>query len=58
MTFNIISLLIGLLILIFGIYYFVKEKQDKESRVIYGITIGVGLIIILAIIIRIILIGF
>lgn len=45
MTFNVIALIIGLLILIAGIYYLAKEKQDAESRKIYSITIIVGVIV-------------
>ena len=42
MIFNIIGFVIGILILIAGIYYLVKEKADKESRKIYGITTAAG----------------
>ena len=42
---SIIGVVIGLLIAIFGIYYFVKEKSDKESRKIYSIISAVGGII-------------
>ena len=38
----ILGLLIGLLILGAGLYYFAKNKQDAESRRIYGITSVVG----------------
>lgn len=41
----VIALLIGVLILGAGIYYFVKEKADPESRNIYGITIAVGIVV-------------
>jgi len=41
----IIGLLIGILILIGGIYYLMKEKNDPESRKIYSIVIIVGLVI-------------
>lgn len=42
---KIIGLLIGLLILGFGIYYLIKEKDDKESRTIYMVTTVVGAVI-------------
>lgn len=45
MIFNVIALVIGLLILAAGIYYFAKEKVDAESRRIYGIAIGAGIIL-------------
>lgn len=46
MIFNIAGLIIGIMILIAGIYYLLKEKNDKESRKIYGIVTAVGFIII------------
>lgn len=42
---KIIGLLIGLLILGFGLYYLIKEKEDKESRMIYTVTAIVGAIL-------------
>lgn len=45
MVIGIIGIIIGLLVLGAGIYYLVKEKDDKESRKIYGITSGVGAVI-------------
>lgn len=54
MIFNIIGLVIGLMILAAGIYYFVKEKDDKESRKIYGIISCVGAVIFIFIIVKIV----
>lgn len=42
MIFSIALLTIGILVLFGGIYYFVKEKADAESRKIYGIISGAG----------------
>lgn len=42
---KIIGLLIGLLIFGCGLYYLIKEKADKESRIIYTITTVAGAII-------------
>ncbi len=42
MIYNIIGLIIGILILGAGIFTFIKEKTDRESRKIYGITMGAG----------------
>lgn len=42
MAIKIIGTLIGALILGAGLYYFVKEKSDKESRKIYSIISGIG----------------
>lgn len=42
---KIIGALIGLLIFGCGLYYLIKEKEDKESRTIYTITTIVGAVI-------------
>jgi len=55
MIFNIIGLIIGLLIFGAGIYYLVKEKDDKESRKIYGIITLIGIVITIFIAIKIII---
>ena len=52
MIFNVIGLVIGLLIFGAGIYFFAKNRADNESRKIYGITTGIGAIITISIIIR------
>lgn len=52
MIFNVIGLIIGILILGAGIYYLLKEKEDKESRKIYSITTAAGALIILVIVIK------
>lgn len=57
MIFNIIGLIVGLMILIAGVYYLAKEKTDKDSRKIYGTISGAGGIIVLAIMIKMILEG-
>ena len=45
MILKIIGMIIGALILGAGIYYFIKEKNDRESRKIYTvISIAGGLI--------------
>ena len=45
MVIGIIGIVIGLLVLGAGIYYLIKEKDDKESKKIYGITSGVGVLV-------------
>lgn len=48
----IIAMVIGILIMAGGIYYLVAEKEDKESRQIYGIVTAIGAVIaIIAVII-------
>lgn len=55
MIISIIGMLIGAVIAGAGIYYLVKEKQDKESMKIYGIIGGIGGIIFIAMLIKLIL---
>ncbi len=52
MIFNIIGFLIGLMIVIAGIYYLIKEKDDKESKKIYSIITIIGLVITVFVIIK------
>ncbi len=42
---KVIGILIGLLILGAGLYYLVKEKDNAESRKIYGIASLIGVAI-------------
>lgn len=55
MIFNGIGLIIGVLIFCAAIYYFVKEKEDMESRKIYGIASVVGMLITVAMLVKIFL---
>lgn len=41
-----IGILIGLLLVIGGIYYLATNKKDAESNKIYGITSIIGVIVI------------
>ncbi len=45
MIVKMIGALIGLLIFGFGLYYLIKEKDDKESRTIYTVVSIVGIVI-------------
>ncbi len=51
----IFGLLIGVLIMGGGIYYYISNKADAESRKIYGMTILIGGIIGIGFLIRLIL---
>ena len=51
----VISVLIGLLLIGAGGYYFIKEKSDKESRKIYMITMLIGVIIVIGALVKIFL---
>lgn len=52
MIFNVIGLIIGIMILGAGIYYLVKEKNDKESKKIYAITTVVGAVIVVFVLVK------
>ena len=45
MAVKIIGIIIGVLVLIAGLYYLVKEKADGESRRIYTVVSIVGAVI-------------
>ena len=46
MIISVIGMLIGALVAGVGVYYLMKEKQDKESVKIYGIISGIGGVIL------------
>lgn len=54
MIISIIGILIGALVLGAGIYYFIKEKNDEESRKIYGIISGVGGVMLIGMLLKLI----
>lgn len=45
MIIKIAGLVIGILVLIAGLYYLAKEKKDPESRKIYGILSAAGAVV-------------
>ena len=47
MVIGIVGIVIGLMVLIAGIYYLVKEKNDAESKKIYGIVTAVGSVVVI-----------
>lgn len=55
MIISIIGMLIGALVAGVGVYYLMKEKRDKESVKIYGIISGVGGVIFIGMLIKLIL---
>ena len=55
MTLAIIGLVIGILVLCAGIYYLIKEKNDPESRKIYGMISLLGGALTLGMIVKLIL---
>lgn len=54
MIFNVVGLVIGLAILIAGVFYLIKEKNDKESVKIYGTISAVGGVIFVATLLNVI----
>ena len=48
MVIKIIVTIIGAMILVAGLYYLVKEKNDSESRKIYSIVSVIGGLIFIA----------
>lgn len=53
MIVEIIILVIGIAILAAGLYYWVKEKTDLESKKIYSIVSIIGAVIIIAAVFKI-----
>ena len=53
MSFNVIGILIGLAILIAGVYYFIKERADRESRKIYAVVSVIGVLILVGMVIKV-----
>ncbi len=45
MIIGIIGVIIGILLIVAGVYYFVKEKNDVESRKIYLTTTIIGVVV-------------
>lgn len=55
MIISIIGMLIGALVAGVGVYYLIKEKRDKGSVKIYGIISGVGGVIFIGMLVKLIL---
>lgn len=58
MIIAIIGAIIGALVLGVGIYYFIKDKKDAESRKIYGTISAIGAAVVIGTVIRIIFLSF
>lgn len=52
MIFNVAGLVIGLAILFAGVFYLIKEKNDKESVKIYGTVTAAGATLFIAMLIK------
>ncbi len=55
MVISIIGTIIGALIAVFGLYYLVNEWKDSESKMIYGIISGIGGVIFIAMLAKLLL---
>ena len=55
MVINIIGMVIGAMIVVCGLHSLFKEKHDKESLKIYGIISGIGGIIFIVMLVRLVL---
>ncbi len=55
MIIGIIGLIIGILVAVAGIYYLSKEKNDPESKKIYGTITVIGVVVAIVMIIKIVL---
>lgn len=54
MILTVIGLLIGVMVLGIGLYYRIREKNDPESRKIYGIISGIGGILFVVMLVKLI----
>ena len=57
MVVTILALVIGLMIAGAGVYYYLKERNDADSRKIYSIIGAVGAVIVIGAIVKIIVSG-
>lgn len=54
MVINIIGMVIGIIVAIVGCVYLVREKDDKDSRKIYGTISVIGLAVFVAMLVKLI----
>lgn len=54
MVISIIGMVIGIIVAIVGCVYLVKEKDDKDSRKIYGTISIIGLAVFVAMLVKLI----
>ncbi len=45
MIISIVGMVIGILMAAAGVFYLLKEKNDKDSRKIYGSITGIGVVV-------------
>ena len=54
MIFTCLGIIIAIMIIVFGAYYLVKERNDNESKKIYSVVTGIGFIILIIMIVKLI----
>ncbi len=54
MVISIIGMIIGIIVAIVGCVYLVREKDDKDSRKIYGTISVIGLAVFVAMLVKLI----
>lgn len=54
MVISIIGMVIGIIVAIVGCVYLIKEKDDKDSRKIYGTISVIGLAVFVAMLVKLI----
>lgn len=54
MVISIIGMVIGIIVAIVGCVYLVREKDDKDSRKIYGTISVIGLAVFVAMLVKLI----
>lgn len=52
MVISIIGMIIGIIVAIVGCVYLVREKDDKDSRKIYGTISVIGLAVFVAMLVK------
>ena len=55
---TILGLIVGVFLSGAGIYYFVQNKNDRESKRVYSVITAIGLLILISMVVKIIVTGF
>ena len=55
MIVSIVGMLIGAAVAVFGLYYLIRERDDGESRRVYGIISGAGGVVLIGMLVKLLL---
>ena len=55
---TILGLIVGVFLTVAGIYYFVQNKDNRESKRVYSVITAIGLLILISMVVKIIVTGF